>query len=521
MFSSRALRVALVGLISAVASISSASWTATILNPSGSPQSRAHDGDGNVQVGRAQDAVGHNLACKWTGTAASYVSLHPTWANESIIWALSGNKQGGTISLPTGTHAAIWSGTAASCVDLNPAVATGSSVRDLDATKQVGFAYVDGFQSACTWGGNPQSFVNLHPANCQQSAAYAMSGIKQGGFAIFNDVSKAALWSGSAASYTDITPTGAGDSAILCMTATKQGGYATIDGISHAGIWSGTKASFVDLHPGGAESTVNDMNDSMQVGYIYNGVQHAGLWMGTAASFVDLHSTLPAGYSDSVASAIASDAQYTYISGYAVDAVTGKTVAVVWKQPNNIDFTFTLNKSSVAGQNSVQGTLTLASAQATATTFATYDNSSLVTTPATVTVPASTTVKNFQITVTAVTSPINTLIYAKYGTITQSRQLTLAPLIPTALSFTPNPVSGGSSTVGKVVINGVAGPGGRTIALVDNSPNASMPSTVVVPAGASQVTFTIMTTIVTAVKNVTVTARVTAGEKTGTFRINP
>lgn len=95
------------------------------------------------------------------------------------------------------------------------------------------------------------------------------------------------------------------------------------------------------------------------------------------------------------------------------------------------------------------------------------------------------------------------------------------PLIPTAVVCTPNPVTGGSTTSCRVVINGVAGPGGRVMAVFDNSAYTSMPSTVTVPPGGTDVTFAINTTPVPATQAVVVTARVSAGEKTGNFRISP
>jgi hypothetical protein len=185
------------------------------------------------------------------------------------------------------------------------------------------------------------------------------------------------------------------------------------------------------------------------------------------------------------------------------------------------EFTLALNKSTVAGQNSVLGTITMDRTQPTNTVFATSDNSSLVTTPATVTVSANTLTKNFQITVTAITSTVNTTIFATFGGVTRSQPLTLAPLVPTALEFTPTNVTGGQSTSCRVVINGVAGPGGRDIAILDNSAFSTVPSLVTVPAGATSVTFPITTSAVASIQNVIVTARVSAGEKTGSFRINP
>lgn len=201
---------------------------------------------------------------------------------------------------------------------------------------------------------------------------------------------------------------------------------------------------------------------------------------------------------------------------YSVTSLSGATWGVT-----SPAFEFSLNKTTVAGQNYVQGNITLAEPAASAVAFTTYDNSSLVTTPASVIVPQGQTTKLFPIQVTAVNSPINTIVYAKRGVVTRSCPLTLTPLVPTALAFTPSTVTGGSTVECRVVINGVAGPSGRTIAVFDNSPFTTMSSTVVVPAGATQVIFSITTMAVTAPKVVTVTARVSAGEKTGTFRINP
>lgn len=184
-------------------------------------------------------------------------------------------------------------------------------------------------------------------------------------------------------------------------------------------------------------------------------------------------------------------------------------------------FSLSLNKSTVAGQNYVLGTVKLGAVRATNTVITTYDNSSLVTTPPSATITAGTTTKNFNIQVMAVNSPIQTTIFAKLGTIVMTQPLTLAPLVPTAMVFTPNPVTAGADSTARLVINGVAGPGGRVVAIFDNSFFSNVPSTVIVPPGASQVLFTIETFPVPSQQLVTITARVSAGEKTGILRINP
>lgn len=518
-------RSAVVSALTLAAGLASANWTLTILHPSGMLSSEGFGATGNRQIGSAVTTGGASRAGFWTGTAASWVDLHPAGASESYGIDGSGTKQAGVAVVAGKPNAALWSGTAASFVNLHPAAATESFVVGLDNSKQAGYSIIAGAERACFWSGTAASWVDLHPAGATESLARNVLGSVQVGYAIIGGDFMAGMWSGTAGSWVNLNPSGATESVANTLTATRQGGYAMFGGNTHAGLWAGAANTFADLHPAGVtESYIYDMTDTYQVGFTKNGGGfRAAVWSGTAASFVDLHAQLPAGYSESVCHGISSDGQFVYISGVVLEEATEEFRAAVWKMAlaGEPTFTFTTNKATVAGQNSVQGTITLSEASASALVYTTYDNSSLVNTPASVTVPAGTTVKNFQITVTAVNSPINTTLYCKRGAVTQSKPLTLTPLIPTALAFTPSTVTGGQPLSCRIVINGVAGPSGRTIAVFDDSPNTTLPSTVTVPPGATQVIFNITTTAVTTAKTVKVTARVSAGEKTGTFRINP
>lgn len=510
-------------LVGLAISSHAADWTVVFLHPNGVVGSECFGGSPTQAVGRTEHGDGIYHAALWNKTAASWVQLRPTGSDYSIAHAASGTKQGGEATFGSETRASLWSGTAASFVSLHPVGAFRSYVQGMDGSTQVGLVTIEGADHAALWHGTAASFVKLTPVGASSSTALAALGDRQYGASTFGTL-RAGYWTGTAASWVSLHPAGVTSSGINCANGDKQGGYVEISGINQAAIWSGTAASYVNLHtPGYAESSVFGMLGTTQVGYrtTTSSEMRACLWTGTAGSVVDLHALLGSGYGFSIARTMVTDGVNDYIYGSAVDTTNFTTKAVMWVRPSPTNFVFSLNKTTVAGQNSVQGTITIDAARPVATVFTTFDNSSLVTTPATVTVAANTLVKNFQITVTAVTSPINTTVSCRLGTVTQSKPLTLAPLVPTALSFTPNPVTGGSATTAKVVINGVAGPGGRTIAILDNSPHATCPSTVVVPAGATQVTFPITTTPVTSQKIVTVTARVTAGEKTGTFRINP
>lgn len=504
------------------ATAANAQWSVTNLHPAGTTRSAAHRVNGAQQGGYVTNGTATH-ATVWAGSAATWVDLHPAEAAQSEVYGLDGGKQYGFAQFGSNPQAGSWNGTSASWTSLHPAGATQSRILNARDGWQVGNAlWTGGNNQASLWHGTAASWVSLHPAGATFSYALGCDGGKQVGRAIFSGVHCAILWSGTATAYVNLSPSGSTDSGANCVQGGKQGGYAQVGGVTQASLWSGTASSWLSLHPSGAAtSVINDMSGDLQAGYARFGTSdHAGVWTGTAASFEDLHALLPTTYSSSQARAIWRSDTMAYVVGHAKNSL-GEFEAVMWTKSLTGSFALSLNKSSVAGQNSVQGTITMNAAPATNTVFNTWDNSSLVTTPPSVTVLMGTTTKNFQITTTAITSTINTTIYAQRGAETKSQPLTLTPLIPTAMSFTPNPVTGGQSTSCKLVINGVAGPGGRTIAILDNSPNATVPATVVVPAGATSVTFPITTTTVTAVKTVTVTARVSAGEKTATFRINP
>lgn len=187
----------------------------------------------------------------------------------------------------------------------------------------------------------------------------------------------------------------------------------------------------------------------------------------------------------------------------------------------DFEFSLTLNKASVAGQNSVRCTITLVEPWVSNLSLAVRDDSSLVSTPALVAIPARALSKHFRITVTPVLSPTPVTIFVESGTTVKSQPLMLVPLVPTAIAFTPRHVTGGQSITGRVVINGVAGPNGLVLNLSDNSNFVTTPPTATVPPGGTQAVFSMTTATVTSYKYVIVTAQVPAGSKTGMFRLSP
>ncbi len=499
-----------------------AQWTVVNLHPAGATNSEAKAVSGGQQVGYAT-VGGVTRASLWSGTAASWVDLHPVGGTSSQALGMSGGQQVGAAIVGGINRASLWSGTAASWVSLHPAGAISTYAHGMSGGQQAGDATVGGIDRASLWSGTAASWVDLNPAVATHSYARGVSGGQQVGFARVGGVYRASLWSGTAASWVNLAPAGATNSEAKAVSGGQQVGHATVGGFTRASLWSGTAASWVDLHPAGpAYSYAYGVSGGQQVGFArVGGFNHASLWGGTAASWVDLHAFLPANFSESAANGVFRDGNGTSVVGWGLNTMTGRNEALMWVWTDPDNFALALNKTSVAGQNSVLGTVTMFETKPTNTLFTTYDNSSLVTTPPSVTVLAGQLSRSFQITTTAITSTVVTTIYAKRGTLVRSQPLTLTPLIPTAVVCTPNPVTGGQPTSCRVVINGVAGPGGRVISIFDNSPFSTTPSTVTVPAGATDVTFSITTLPVTSIKTVTVTARVSAGEKTGTFRINP
>lgn len=511
------LRLCSFGALFALVAGANAQWMFTNLHPPGAAFSYAFGGRDGQQVGQYGMQGNLTRAAMWTGNHDSLVDLHPERQPGSVALAAVGGRQGGSTWDGGVFRAALWDDNAASFLSLEPAGSGASEISGMYGSKQVGTARFNGQTRAGFWQSTAASWVDLHPLTYSHSFALGIYDNQVVGYIQPNIAQFAALWTGTAASVVNLNPAGAATSRAMGVYGGQQVGYAEFDGTHNAGLWNGTAASWVNLNPAGSTwSEASATIGTLQAGTVQlNGLYRASLWSGTAASRVDMH---PAGFMWSFATGIWQEGTDTFVVGWAQKA-SGERNAIMWSRPGPNSYLFTLSKSKVAGMNSVEGTITLGEAKPNATTFTTWDNSQLVTTPASVTVPAGQISKSFQISVTPMSINWPTMIYAKLGNVTRSRTLTLIPLIPTALSFTPNPVTGGQAVTGKVVINGVAGPNGLTLAIFDDSIYTTLPSTVTIPAGTSSVSFPITTATVPTTQTVTLTARNSAGEKSATFRI--
>jgi hypothetical protein len=325
-----------------IATAAPTNYQVVILNPAGFTQSHGYDVAGGKQVGLLGsvnwDGWGH--AVLWSGSATSYIDLHPpgfkrsqatgVWENQQIGWGRTATD---------GRHALLWTGTAASYIDLNPPGYSASEAYGVCGGQQVGGAGDPVFWwHAMLWSGTPTSYVDLNPPGFATSSAYDTSGSQQvgDGWGVATGWSEHALiWSGTPGSYVDLHPAGFGFSAALGISNDQQVGVV---GVSdwRAALWSGTAESYVDLHPAGFQwSRAEGVCGGLQVGYGYGGPTlgtRALLWSGTPESCIDLHAFLPpalasSGYSEAVA--IDSEGIIIGSAGY-------PGVAVMWVPINPI-----------------------------------------------------------------------------------------------------------------------------------------------------------------------------------------
>lgn len=265
-----------------------ANWThswATSTN--GTQQAGYVDGQNPPYSGRR--------AALWSGTPESLVLLWPLseWG-QSEVSSIAGNQQVGYLDRSfCGTggidggggctyhiHASLWSGTAESWVDLHPTAFVGanapgdqrSKAFDTDGTSQVG--YVDlllplgggSYTSethAVLWHGTGQSAIDLHPQGWDVSYAYGVKNNTQVGYGIqtagFSSIT-AFVWHGSAESRVSL-----GEATVLDTNGATHVGAIGVDNSSHAFRWDGDSGSGFDLNtllpPGYINSGASDIND--------------------------------------------------------------------------------------------------------------------------------------------------------------------------------------------------------------------------------------------------------------------
>ncbi|MDX2177745.1 MAG: hypothetical protein SF028_14885 [Candidatus Sumerlaeia bacterium] len=183
--------------------------TFTVIHPAGALTSSALDIRGTHVVGVAQFPGPISQAAYWPlATEASFVNLAPpSGYGASRATATDGIKQSGfAISNDSGlNHAMIWSGTASSFVDVHPPAFDSSRIQGAAPGIQVGFGEVGGARQALLWRGSLGTLVNLHEvlgAGYVESEAFDVSdsGVVVGYAITTGGASHAILWTPQGAS---------------------------------------------------------------------------------------------------------------------------------------------------------------------------------------------------------------------------------------------------------------------------------------------------------------------------------
>lgn len=157
------------------------------------------------------------------------------------------------------------------------------------------------------------------------------------------------------------------------------------------------------------------------------------------------------------------------------------------------------NPSQVVGGGTAIGTVTLASAAPAGGALVSLSSASgAITVPSDVTVPQGATAATFGI----ATSPVATLtaatLSASYNGTGKTTTFTVTPAAPPAIAtlrLNPTTVIGGNPSTGTLTLAGPAPSGGARVTLSSSVPSlASVPSSILVPAGSTSSSFNVTTT---------------------------
>jgi hypothetical protein len=184
------------------------------------------------------------------------------------------------------------------------------------------------------------------------------------------------------------------------------------------------------------------------------------------------------------------------------------------------DLSFTAN--NVTGGTPVEGRIDVAQvSQSDQTWLVSSSNPSVVSVPVSVVLPATHPSVTFPLTVQPVASNTNVSINVRNGGFISQKTLTIIPSNIQSLSISPQVVIGGIATEAKVTLGGTAPAGGRTVTLVSNKPAvASVPASVVVPAGDSVFDVPVTTYGVNANQGGVITATTGAVSRSAFFAVN-
>jgi hypothetical protein len=235
------------------------------------------------------------------------------------------------------------------------------------------------------------------------------------------------------------------------------------------------------------------------------------------AAVVPASVTIPAG-SNSVSFAITTTAvaASTTITATYASASQTATLATTVVTVSALQSVFLSAGVSIAGVP-VQGTITLtAAAPAGGLTIALTSSSPLATVPATVVVTSGNTIQTFSVDIGASPAISAATITANFAGVARTAALTIGQL---ALSIGPASVPGGLPVTGVISLPTPAPGAGALVALASNSPQAIVPASVMIPAGATSQTFTIATLDAPPTRLATITATYNGSSQAATVTV--
>ena len=168
-----------------------------------------------------------------------------------------------------------------------------------------------------------------------------------------------------------------------------------------------------------------------------------------------------------------------------------------------------LNPTSVTGGSQTStATVTLSGpAPAAGAEVTLSSNNAAASVPASVTVPAGSSSTTFTVNTSPVAVSTVTTIFASYDGVTPSASLSVTPPTVSSLTLNPSSVVGGVGTsTGTVTLSGPAPAGGAQVMLSSDNSAASVPPSVIVPAGSTSATFTVNTSLVLVSTSATISA---------------
>jgi RHS repeat-associated protein len=211
--------------------------------------------------------------------------------------------------------------------------------------------------------------------------------------------------------------------------------------------------------------------------------------------------TVPAGTTSATlivtTSLVTTDTQVTITAFHATTTKTA-TLSVLHPSGNYVS-SVNITPAFIAGGTSASGTVTLAlpSSDHGGSDIALASSNAALSVPASVRVNPNSTTSTFTIATNAVTGPVPVTVTASFGGVTQRMNVIVAPENAVTLaSFTiaPTRVTGGAPALATVTLNRPAPFGGARVTVEARRRNiVTVPDAVVVPEGASLITFSIAT----------------------------